>query len=269
VTEIAFTAVVHPTAQLGNDVTIGPGCVVGPDSVIGDGCQLKMNVVIGPRTTLGRNNLVFANAVIGEDPQVLSLRDPPTTLIVGDDNVFRENVNISRGSPDGGGKTVIGDKNYFMVGVHLGHDVQVEDSVVMTNYCQIAGHVKIERNVWLSAFSSCHQFVTVGRFTYAAGFSAMGHDQPPFVRVEGAYPCEVRSLNTIGLRRAGISEESIDALDRAFRRLFRRRNGGTLAAAVAEVAAEPNLDENVRYLVEFLQRASQHRMGRYRELFRH
>ena len=267
-TQIAPTAVVDKTARLGDDVSIGPGCVISPNVIIGDGCELKMNVYVAPGTTLGRNNRFFAHCVLGEEPQIIGKREPQTQLVVGDNNVFRENANVSRGSPKGSGKTVIGNDNYFMIGSHLGHDVEVEDHVVLTNYCQIAGHVKIERNVWLSAFASVHQFCTIGRYTYAAACSGICHDQPPFVRVSGIYPCELRSLNTIGLQRAGVPEAGIKALDRAFRRLFRRR-GVPLAAAVAELAAENSPDENVRYLLEFLQRTAQHRMGRYLELARH
>ena len=266
---IAPTAIVDETAKLGKDVIVGPGCVISPGVSIGEGCELKANVMVAEGVTLGLNNRIFSNVILGEEPQIIGLKEPPTELIIGDDNVFRETVAINRGSPDGGGKTVIGNKNYFMIGSHLGHDCQVEDNVVIGNYTQISGHCKIERNVWMSAFSGTHQFVTVGCFSYAGGQSGSSYDIPPFMRVSGSYPCEVRGLNVIGLRRAGFAEESIEALNKVYRRLYRRRGAGSLAGTVDELLGQNQLDDKVKYLLEFLNRSFKHRMGRYLEIFRH
>lgn len=266
--EIASTAVVDKTAQLAEDVYIGPGCVIGPNAIIGAGCTLKANVVIGPGVTLGSNNRLFPNCVLGEEPQIVGTVEPQTELIIGDHNTFREHVTINRGSPRGDGKTVIGNNNYLMIGAHLGHDCEMEDNCVLGNSVALAGHCKIERNAWLSAFSTMQQFATVGRFIFSAGFSGIYIDQPPFVRVSG-YPCRVRGLNIIGLQRADFSPESIAALEMAYRRLFRRSGSETLAATVEELATRNGLDDNVKYLLESLRRRNQHRMGRYRELFRH
>ena len=267
-TEIAPTATVDPTAQIGPDVFIGPGCVISPNVTIGDGCTLKANVCIGPGTVMGCNNRVFANCVLGEEPQIVGAADPPTTLIIGTDNTFRENVTINRGSPKGGGQTVIGNQNYLMIGAHLGHDCIVEDNTMIGNYCQISGHCKIESRAWINAFSGTHQFVTIGRFTYAGGLSGITSDQPPFVKVSGSYPCRVRGLNATGLQRAGVDPESIKALQQAYRTLFRRRGTETLAAALDKLAAQPDPDPNVQYLIDSIRRSFQHPMGRYLEHFR-
>ena len=265
---IAPTAVVDKSAKLGDGVVIGPGCVIGPDVAMGSGCELRANVFIAGRVRLGNDNRLFANVVLGEEPQMTSREQPDTEVIIGDNNVFRENVTVNRGSAAGVGKTVIGNNNYLMIGAHLGHDCHIQDNVAIGNYCQIGGHNLIESNAWLNAFSGTHQFVTVGRFCYAGGLSGVTHDLPPFVRVSGSYPCEVRGLNTIGLTRAGVAPESIDALQQAYRSLYRRRQGRSLAAIVAELLAQDDLDENVEYLLTSLQRSSQHRYNRYRELSR-
>jgi len=268
-TKIAPTAIVDKTAQLGRDVVIGPGCVIGAGVVIGDGCRFQANGIVEPGVVMGRNNRIHAHCVLGDLPQILGCEKAETQLLIGDDNVFRENVTIHRGSPHGGGQTIIGNQNYFMVGSHLGHDCQVEDQVVVSNYTQISGHVKLERKVWLSAILGIHQFVTVGRFSYIAGLSGVTHDVPPFVRVAGSYPCEVRGLNLIGLQRAGFSPETIRALVDAYRRLYMDRKGKSLASVVAEMLAQKDLDENVAYLLNSLQRSTQHRFNRYRESLRH
>ncbi len=267
-TDIAQTAMVDKTAQLGRDVVIGPGCVIGAGVRIGDGCRFQANVIVEPGVEMGRNNRFHAHCVIGDLPQILGCEHADTQLQIGDDNVFREQVTIHRGSPHGSGKTIIGHQNYFMVGSHLGHDCEVENQVVVSNYTQLSGHVKLERNVWLSAMIGIHQFVTVGRYAYIAGLSAVTHDVPPFVRIAGSYPCEVRGLNVIGLRRAGFSQETIQSLIGVYRRLYMQREGTPLASIVEELCAQSDLEENVAYLLISLQRSTQHRFNRYRESLR-
>jgi len=266
-TTIHSSAIVDKTAKLGRDVIVGPGCVIGSDVIIGDGCELKSHVVIGPGTHMGCNNRAFTGCVIGEEPQILGRRDPQSALVIGESNTFREYVTIHRGNPHSGGKTIVGNNNYLMVGCHLGHDCEVEDETVMVNYCQIAGHCKIEKKAWLGGFTALHQFVTVGRFTYTGGRGGSSHDIPPFMRVSGTYPCQVRGLNLIGLQRAGMPQESIKALNQAYKKLYCKRQGA-IASVVKDMLDESVLDENVRYLLEFVQRGCRHRFGRYRELAR-
>lgn len=268
-TQIAPTAVVDKSAQLGDAVRVGPGCVIGPDVVIGDDCELVANVLVCRGVRIGPGNVLGAGCVLGEAPQIKGVpRNAPGQLIVGQGNTFREYVTIHRGSPHGSGKTIIGDHNYLMAYCHLGHDVEMQDNVLMANVTNIAGHCRIESNAWLCAFCGTHQFVTVGRFTYAAGSAAMAHDAPPYMKVAGDSPATVRAVNLTGLARAGLSEQSLQALRCAYRALYRRRNGQTLAGAVAQLDAQPNLDEHVRYLLDFLKRSAQDRFGRYRELAR-
>lgn len=267
--KIAPTAVIDTTAQLGEDVSIGPGCVIDPNVVLGDGCELRANVYIAHDTILGNHNLLYANCVLGEEPQIAGSLETDTKLIIGDNNTFRENVTVNGGSSRGEGQTVIGNNNYFMIGSHLGHDCYVEDHCMIGNYVQIAGHCKLERNVWLNGLTAAQPFVTIGRFTYTAGMSTIHHDLPPFVRAGGVYPCQVRGLNVIGLQRAEFPERSIQELMKAYRHIFRRRDKKSIVQIVAEFANENGLDENVRYLLDSLQRSHQHRSGRYLESLRH
>jgi len=266
--EVAATAVVDKTAELGAGVIIGPGCVVDAGVVIGDGCELKANVVIYEGVKIGKNNRLFANVVLGEEPQVRGVSDQGGQLNIGDGNVLRENVTIHRGWTGGRGRTVMGSENYLMAGSHVGHDCQIEDQVLISNNTLLSGHCKVERNVWLSALCGVHQFVTIGCYSFIGGLSGVVSDVPPFVRAAGSYPCEVRGLNLVGLRRCGFSEESLRLLDKAFRMLFRRREGKPVASILAELAKEDVPDENVRYLVESMQRGCQQKNGRYLEQFR-
>ena len=261
------SAVIEKTARLGQNVIIGPNCVVDEGVVIGDGTVLDANVVIGRNVKIGKNNQFYANCAIGRPPQMLGMGAQTQTgrLEIGDNNTIREQVTIHPSIyPDK--VTSVGSGNLLMVGVHLGHDCLVEDQIVMSNYCQLSGHCRIETGVWLSGMVGAHQFVTFGRWCYAAGLSGINHDVPPFVIVSGHYPPEVRSVNKKGLVRAGFTEQQQDLIMEAFKKIY--KGDGVFLDRVKALATEDGLDENVRYMVESIMRSSEHRFGRHLEQFR-
>ncbi len=262
------SAVIDSSAKLAGDVVVGPNCVIEGGVAIGSGTVLDANVVIGGGVQIGCDNRLYANCVIGRPPQLLGF-DPKSKaggLIIGDNNVIREQVTIHPSiHPDK--DTIVGNKNLLMVGVHLGHDCVLEDNIVMSNYSQMSGHCKIETGAWLSGMVAAHQFVTFGKWCYAAGFSGVNHDVPPFVIISGHYPPEVRAINKRGMGRAGLSEEEQKNIFDAFKRIY-KSDDGVLLDRVRAVAAEDNLDENVRAMVDAILRSSEHRFGRHLELFR-
>lgn len=268
-----MSAKIHPSAviaagvELGGDVVVGPNCVIDEGTVIGDGTVLDANVVVGKDVTLGKGNQLFPCCVIGRAPQLLGLNPstPRGRLEIGDNNVIREHVTIHP-SIYPGEATKVGNEDLLMVGVHLGHDCILEDKIVISNYSQISGHCRIETGVWLSGMVAVHQFVTFGRWCYAAGFSGVNHDVPPFVIISGHYPPEVRSINKRGMVRAGLTEEQQGQIMEAFKRIY--RGDGPLLDRVKELAAEDGLAENVRRMVDAILRSSQHRFGRYLEQYR-
>jgi len=266
-TQIHPTAVVHPSARLGDGVVIGPFCVVEEDVIIGDGTVLDAHVIIGKRTRLGCGNRLFPNCVIGKPPQILGANDqtPIGGLTIGDHYVIREFVTIHP-SMHPEEQTVVGSQNLLMIGVHLGHDCLLEDKIVISNYTQVSGHCKIETGVWLSGLVAIHQFCTVGRWCYAAGYTGINHDVPPFVIISGHYPHEVRALNKRGMTRAGLSEEQKAALFEAFKFIW--RSDKPVLSQVHLLAEQDGLEEPVKALVESLLNSSRQRFGRYRELFR-
>jgi len=265
---------VHPSAVVGRDVqlaegvTVGPNCVIDSGVSIGAGTVIGANVVIGKDVRIGRNNQLFANCVVGGEPQVLGLR-PDTEiggLVVGDGNIIREQVTIHP-SMYPGEFTKIGNDNLLMIGVHIGHDCILEERIVMSNYVQISGHCKIETGVWLSGMVLLHQFITIGKWCYAAGLAGINHDIPPFLIVSGHYPPKVRGVNKRGLERAGLSEQQQQRIFEAYKKLYRQ--GGTLLENAKSLAQKDGLDENVRAMVEAITRSSEQRFGRYLEKFRH
>lgn len=266
---IHATAVVDADAQLANDVTVGPFCIIEEGVSIGSGTVLANNVVIGRNTVIGKNNQFFSHSAIGLVPQVLGWDMDAKTgkLVIGDGNVFREQSTVHR-SMYADGETRIGNDNLFMVCVHVGHDCVVENQVVLTNLVAIAGHCKLENGVWISGLVGVHQFATVGQWSYVAGHSSVARDVPPFVMLCGSYPTRIRSVNMKGLKRGGFTSDQQEAVSKAFKRLYGKKGNGALLAMARAMAQEDGLDDVVRFMLDSIERASQHRYGRYLELSR-
>ncbi|MCC6358409.1 MAG: acyl-ACP--UDP-N-acetylglucosamine O-acyltransferase [Phycisphaerales bacterium] len=268
-------AVIDPTAEIGRDVTIGPFCHVGAGVRLGDGCLLHTNVTLLGPATIGPRNTFFPCTTIGTAPQDLKYKGGPTSVAIGSDNIFRENVTIHRGTEVdrvSGGVTRIGDHNLLMVGVHIAHDCDIGSNCIIANQVQLAGHVKIEDCVNVGGASAMHHFVTIGRNAFVGGMTRVTHDVPPYVKVQG-YDQEVRGLNLAGVQRWQLPEASISALKTAVRLLFVRRGDnapGRTVEGIREIEANGLIaDEHVRTLVEFLKRKLEIGIyGRVREHFR-
>lgn len=263
--EIHPTAVVDSRAQLGRDVTIGAYAIVGRDVELGDGCILHPHAsVLGP-ARYGRGNEFFPYSVVGGPPQDLKYKGGPTRLEVGDQNVFREHVTAHRGTEvdrRSAGVTRIGNRGLFMIGVHIAHDADIGDHIIIANGVQLAGHVRIEDFANLGGMSGMHHFVTVGRYAFVGAMSRITHDVPPYMKVVG-HDQQVRGVNGHGMRRWKIGHSSMLAIKRAWRLLYvRRRSRAGLRMLDAMTEIENNglmHDEHVRYLVEFLRR--KHEIG--------
>jgi UDP-N-acetylglucosamine acyltransferase len=259
-TQIHPTAVIDPQAVLGSNVKIGPYCVVGPGVVLGEGCELVAHVTLLGPAQFGVCNTFYPYCALGAAPQDLKYKGGPTHLHVGSHNVFREHVTAHRGTEvdrRSQGITRIGDHNLFMIGVHVAHDSDLGNHLLIANHVQIAGHVRIEDRVVVGGVSAMHHFVTVGRDAYVAGMTRVTHDVPPYMKVMG-YNQTVRGVNTEGLRRWRMPAESIKAVKAAARLLYARRtNHSPLCTAAALNEIESNgliKDEQVAYLVEFIRR---------------
>jgi UDP-N-acetylglucosamine acyltransferase len=262
------SANIDSSAQLDDDVTIGPNCVIEAGVVIGTATVVDANVVIARNVHIGKGNHFFANCAIGYQPQILGLPAHAELggLVIGDNNIIREQVTIHP-SIYQDRATQVGSDNLLMIGVHIGHDCVLEDKTVISNYCQLSGHCRIETGVWLSGMVLLHQFVTVGKWCYAAGLAGINKDVPPFLTVSGHYPPRVRGVNKRGLIRAALSQQQQQQIFEAYKKLYRQ--GGTLLENAKALAQEDGLDENVRAMIDMITKSSQHRFGRYLETFRH
>ena len=264
--KVASSASIASSAVLADDVIIGPGCIIEDNVEVGSGTELKANILVCKRTKIGRNNRIFHGAVLGEEPQDLGSIDPDTELIIGDNNVIREYATIHRGTEKGGGKTIIGNNNYLMAYCHLAHDCILLNNIVITSSCMLSGHVLVEDNVWLAGGAAVHQFTTIGKFAYIAGYSAATQDVPPFLRFAGNSPCVAKAVNSIGLARNGFPPESIFEIKNAYREIFIRRKSESIEAVVKEILARDGLDENVQYMLEFMKKSFASPKRRFRQV---
>jgi UDP-N-acetylglucosamine acyltransferase len=228
------TAVIAPEAELADDVQIGPYAIIEGPVRVGPGCVIEGHACLSGPLTMGCDNFVGHGAVLGKSPQHKAYRGESTWLHIGDGNVFREHVTVHRGTVQGGGETCVGDRNLFMIGSHLGHDCRVGNGCTLINGALVAGHVTLYDNCILSGHSAVQQRVRVGRLAMIGGLGSTTKDVPPFVLQQGYN--SVSSLNTVGLRRAGFSAETISALREAFRMLF--KEGRTLNSALDRIEAD-------------------------------
>ena len=246
-------AIVSPEAKLGADVRIGAYAVVGEEVELGDGCMLHEHAVVRGPSKFGAGNIFHAFCVVGGDPQDYTFRGDRVELIVGDENIFREYVTISRGTTKGGGVTRIGDKNFFLAYSHVGHDCQIGSNTLFVNGATLAGHVIVQDFVTLGAFSPVHQFCRLGRFSYIGASTVITQDVPPFSLIVTERETRCYGPNTIGLERKGFSAERIKALQKAFRLLTRSKKNTT--QALAEMRKTMASSDDVKELVEFVEKA--------------
>lgn len=259
--DIHPTAVVDPTARLGERVKVGPCSVIGAGAEIGDDTVIGPCCIVGPNTALGRRNVLHGHCAVGGDPQDKSYRGEDVHLVVGDDNHIREFVTINRGTSKGDGFTRVGNRNLFMACSHVAHDCTVGDGVILANNVLLAGHVNVDDGATLSGAVAVQQFVTIGRMAYVGGHASVKKDFPPFMKEDD--PSQPRGvINFIGMQRAGYSDDQIKALDEAFRTVYVRSD--TLAEGILRVTSAPMTAE-VSLFIGALQRSHAARDGRARE----
>ena len=250
---ISKQAIIDEKAILGPNVTVGPFSVIGPNVEIGADTVIGPHVVIKGPTKIGKNNRFYQFCSIGEDCQDKKYHGEDTTLEIGDNNSFREGCTVHRGTVQGGGKTVIGNDNLFMVNTHVAHDCIIGNYVTFSNNASIAGHVRVEDYASLGGFVGVHQFCVIGAHSFTAGGSIILKDVVPYVTVSG-YPAQAHGLNTIGLTRREFSTEVINVLKQAYKIIF--RTSATVKDAVDKLNTLTEECPEVSLLRDFLQQST-------------
>lgn len=231
------TAVIHPTAEIGSEVSIGPYTVIGEGVTIGNGCQVGPQVTIEKWTELGPNCQVAPGAVLGCPAQDLKFKGGKSFVRIGANNLIREFATVHRSNHEEGA-TVIGDDNFLMAYAHVGHDCQIGNNTIITSFTGLSGHVKVEDKAFLSGFVAVHQFTSIGTMAMVSGNSRVVKDVLPYVIAEGN-PVRIRGLNSVGMQRNGVSPEAREILKKAYKLIFRSELNTSQAVQEIESSLEP------------------------------
>jgi len=243
------TTCIADGAAIGPQVTIGPYCVIGPNVTISEGCTLVAHVHVTGHTTIGPRTKIYPFASLGTPPQSVKYRGGPTRLEIGAGCDVREHVTMNLGTEDGGGITRVGDRGFFMVGSHVGHDCHVGDDVILANNAVLGGHVTLGNRVVLGGAAAIHQFVRIGESAMVSGVSGVGADIIPFGFAIGQRAV-LDGLNVLGMRRRGFSRADIHRLRGAYHALF--LGEGLFQDRLARIEREFAGDELIGSVLAFI-----------------
>ena len=255
---ISPLAYIHPEAKIGQNCEIGPFCFIDANVVIGDNNVLMNSVTVLSGSRIGNGNRIFPGAVIGAIPQDLKFRGEETTAEVGDNNIIRENVTINRGTA-AKGRTVVGNNNLLMEGMHVAHDVFLGNGCIIGNGTKFAGEVVIDDFAIVSAHVLVHQFCRIGSYVMVSGGTKCSQDVPPFSMI-ARDPAAYCGLNLVGLKRRGFSTEIINNLHSAYNILF--NTSALFAERIEQIRANVPPSKEIDYLIEFLTTSKRGFIGR-------
>uniref|UniRef100_A0A450TL20 Acyl-[acyl-carrier-protein]--UDP-N-acetylglucosamine O-acyltransferase n=1 Tax=Candidatus Kentrum sp. FW TaxID=2126338 RepID=A0A450TL20_9GAMM len=248
------SASIDSTARIAPGVRVDPWSIIGADVEIGAGSWIGSHCVINGPTTIGKNNQIYPFNSIGNIPQDKKYTgDHRTSLTIGDGNVIREYCTLNRGTVQGGGITTVGNNNWIMAYVHIAHDCQVGNDIVMANGTTLAGHVVIENYVTLGGFTLIHQFCTIGAYSFSGGGSAIAKDVPPYLMVAGNH-AKPYGINVVGLQRLGFDPVALQQLRRAYKSIYKR--GNTLDKALMELQDMASEGDGITRIIDFLRQSS-------------
>lgn len=242
------TAIVSPTAKLGTGVEIGPYSIIGEHTTIGDETKIGPHVLIDGWTSIGKSCQIFQGVIIATAPQDLHYKGERSFVEIGNNNIIREYVTIHRGT-EKESTTHVGDNNLLMAYCHIAHNCWIGSEVVIVNMGTLAGYVTVENRAIIGGLTGVHQHVTIGKCAIIGGFSKIIKDIPPFMLVDGN-PAYIRSLNVVGLRRAGFSPTTRNHIAKAYKIIF--RSGLNIAQALTKIENELEEVPEVTYLCNFI-----------------
>jgi UDP-N-acetylglucosamine acyltransferase len=236
---------------IGARCTVGPFCTISAHVEIAEDCELVSHVVVDGHTRIGSGNKIFSFAAVGVAPQDLKYQGELTQVEIGERNVIREYVTISRGTAGGGGITRLGSDCLVMACAHIGHDSQIGSHCILANAATLAGHVTVEDYATVGALCPVHQYCRIGRYAYIGGGSVIVQDVLPFSLTSAKRETHAFGLNRVGLQRRGFSSEQMRDLHHAYKTLQAAKLNTT--QALERLKAEESTSEDVRYLIDFIE----------------
>ena len=245
------TAIVAPSAKVPASCSIGAYCVIGAEVELGENCRLLSHVVLGGPAKLGTDNTIHSFAVVGGEPQDITYKGEPTRLEIGDRNVIREYVTITRGTAKGGGTTRVGSDTLIMAYTHIGHDSVIGDHAMLINGATLAGHVTVEEWAVVGALCPVHQYVRIGAHSYVGGGTTITQDVLPYSMTSAERDTHAFMLNKVGLQRRGFSKERITKLHHAYKVLLASKLN--TSQALEKLRSEGELGDDVELLVRFIE----------------
>lgn len=250
-TKIHPAAIINPRAELAEDVEIGPFTIIESDVVIDKGTKIYNNVTIKEGTRLGKNNTIHQGSVISAIPQDLKFAGEYTEVFIGNENTIREFVTISRGTAEKN-KTVIGNNCLFMANSHTGHDCIISNHCILANSVALAGHVEVEDYARIGGLVGVHQFVKIGAYAMIGAHSMVVKDILPYGLYSGN-PLKYEGLNTIGLRRAGFTDERIDTIKKAYKFIY--NSGLNVSQAIDKIKSGIEQTDEIKHLIKFISKS--------------
>ena len=246
---IHSTAIISQKASISKGVKIGPYCVIGSGVSIGEGSELISHVNIDGETKIGKKNIFFPFSSIGTIPQDLKYKGENSKLVIGDNNIFRENVTVNIGTENGGMITKISNNCLFMVGTHIAHDCKIESNVIMANNATLAGHVMIGKNAIIGGLSAVHQFVQIGQYAMIGGMSGVESNIIPYGLYTGIRD-SLRGLNLIGLKRKKLTTEVINKMNKIFKKIF--NNSNSIENNIKNLSQDEISIEEIKEIIDFI-----------------
>ena len=246
--KIHKTSIIHPNAEIGIDVEIGPFCIIEEDVKIGSGTKVLPYVHILSNTTIGKNNIFHNGSTIGGLPQDLKFNNEKTSLIIGDNNIFRENCTINKGT-EAADKTVIGSNCLLMAYVHVAHDCIIEDKVILANGVQLGGHTEIHYHATVGGITPVHQFCKVGKHSFIGGGRLVLQDVPPYI-LANSEPLKYAGINSVGLRRRDFDLSTRNLIKKAYKILY--LSDLNISQAINELERNFDSTDEIKEIINFV-----------------
>ena len=247
-TDIHKTSIVHKNTDIGKDVSIGPYSIIEDNVKIGNGTKIYPYVHIKSETTIGENNKIFQGSILGEDPQDLKYDDEKTSLVIGDNNIIRENCTLNKGTTYSN-QTVIKSNCLLMAYVHVAHDCIVEDEVILANGVQLGGHVEVGYHAIIGGMTPIHQFCKVGQHSFIGGGRVALQDVPPYI-LATSEPLKYAGINSVGLRRRNFDQNTRNKIKMAYKLIY--TSDLNLKYAISKIKKEIEMTEEVKNIIKFI-----------------